>query len=118
MIPGDCAGSAAERPPRDRAAALAAAACLAALLLHAYTAARPSLWTDDFTILLGSWTWADTRANLWLPLNEHVSPPTRLTTYAVVELAGRPSNLPAASMVVPRLALAAAVLLTYVFVRR
>ena len=106
-------------PPRDRAPLLlGGAACAAAVALYAYTFWRPSLLQDDFQILAASRTWPLTRANLWVPNNEHAMPLGRLLTFAVVEAAGRATRFPLAAAVVGPAALVAAMLLTYRFVRR
>jgi hypothetical protein len=112
----------ADLPPpaaRWRVPAVLLALCAAALSLHLTSLFHPRLLYDDFDILLASWTWADTRANLWEPMNEHSWPLTRLTTAAVVEATGhRQSWLPLAAAIPGRVALVAGLLLTFRFVAR
>ena len=112
----------AELPPapsRWRAPLVLSALCAAALSLHLTSLFHPQLLYDDFEILLASWTWADTRANLWEPMNEHSWPLTRLTTSALVAATGhRQTWLPLAAALPARLALVAALLLTFRFVAR
>jgi hypothetical protein len=76
------------------------------------------LYCDDFQILLRSWTWSATQANLWQPANEHVMPLGRLTTWVVVQLAGRPSGLPGVTALQGPLAVLVGMWLVYLFVRR
>jgi hypothetical protein len=76
------------------------------------------LLIDDFQIVVASWTWHDALANLWLPQNEHSIPLSRLSTWALMQLASRPTNLPLVLALQGPLALVAAVVLVYVFVRR
>jgi hypothetical protein len=97
---------------------LAGAACAAAVALYAYTFWRPSLLQDDFQILAASRTWPLTRANLWVPNNEHAMPLGRLLTFAVIEAAGRATRFPLAVALVGPVALLVAMPLTYRFVRR
>jgi len=104
---------------RLRVRGVLAALCAAALSLHLTSLFHPQLLYDDFEILLASWTWADTRANLWQPMNEHSWPLTRLTTAAVVEASGhRQTWLPVLAAIPGRLALVFALLLTFRFVSR
>jgi hypothetical protein len=91
---------------------------LLAVALYARPISRPMLVQDDFQILARSWTWEKTCAGLWVPNNEHAMPLGRLLTYAVVRLAGRPSALPRAAVLVGPLALLAGMALTYLLVRR
>jgi len=93
-------------------------ACLAALALHARSLCCPYLYWDDFEILLQSYTWQETRAHLWVPVNEHCWPLTRLGTWALVSAADRPRAVPWAAMVQARVVLVAGLVLLYVFVRR
>ncbi len=97
---------------------LTAAACGAAVSLYVYTFWRPALMQDDFEILAQSVTWERTWAGLWIPQNEHAMPLGRLLTYALLQLAGRPSNYPLAAALVGPAALVVAMLLTARFVRR
>jgi hypothetical protein len=73
---------------------------------------------DDFQILSQSWTWERTWANLWVPQNEHAMPLGRLLTFAVVSLAGRPTALPFAAVLVGPLSLLLGLPLVYRFVHR
>jgi hypothetical protein len=73
---------------------------------------------DDFQILVGSWTWRDTWANLWLPHNEHSMPLGRLSTWLLALIAGRPTMVPLTLALQGPLALLTAVLLVYLLVRR
>ena len=72
-------------------------ACLAAFALYAYPTSRPLLMVDDFQILLRSWTWRLTWENLWQPSNEHTMPLGRLSTWALVQIAGKPTAVPLAA---------------------
>lgn len=106
-------------PSRWRVRGVLAALCVAALALHLPSFRDPQLIYDDFDILLASWTWPDTVANLWEPMNEHSWPLTRLTTAAVVEASGhRQTWLPLLAAIPGRVALVLALLLTYRFVSR
>jgi len=73
---------------------------------------------DDFSILARSLTWATTCANLWIPANEHAMPLGRLSTWCLVQLAGRPTWFPAVSAWQGPLSALAAMGLLYLFVRR
>jgi hypothetical protein len=97
---------------------LGVAACVAALALHAYTIARPMLYFDDFVILRQSYTWQSAWDGLWLPQNEHTMPLGRLSTWALIQLAGRPSALPLVAALQGPLAVVAGMGLLYRFVRR
>ncbi len=101
-----------------RPSRLLALACAACLGLYAAPLWRAAIWQDDFAILARSWTARRTAENLWVPNNEHVMPLGRLLAYALVRLAGRPTNLPRAAALIGPAALLAGLLLTYVFVRR
>jgi len=93
-------------------------ACLAALGVHARSLWNPVLFADDFGILLQSYTWAEAWANLWTPVNEHSWPLTRLATWALIQVAGRPTALPLVLAVQARLVQLACMVLVYLFVRR
>jgi hypothetical protein len=93
-------------------------ACVAALILHTPPLLRPGLFYDDFQMVRASWTWQDARDNLWQPHNEHAMPLGRLTTWALVVFAGRPTNLPLVTALQGPLALLASMGLAYLFVRR
>jgi hypothetical protein len=99
-----------------RALVLPACACAAALCLHAYPLTHPILVDDDIQIVAASWTWKATWTNLWVPSNEHAMPLGRLSTWALVQLAGRPSLLPSVTAMQGPLALLLAMGLVYVFV--
>jgi hypothetical protein len=92
--------------------------CIAALGIHIRSLCCPLLYYDDYDILLRSFTWADTCANLWVPVNEHSWPLTRFGTWAVIQAAGRPTALPLAAAVYGRLMLVVGLVLLYLFVRR
>src|SRR5262249_48354282 len=76
---------------------LGALAGLAALGVHGLSLYHPLLYTDDFDILRKSLTWADARANLWVPVNEHTCPLTRLSNWLLIQAAGRLTALPLAA---------------------
>jgi hypothetical protein len=103
---------------RRTAAFLTGAAFLAALALYAYALLFPVLSQDDFQILAQSWTWRKTVDGLWTPNNEHAMPLGRLLTFAVVQLAGRPTALPFAGVLTGAVGLLIGMALTYAFVRR
>jgi hypothetical protein len=94
------------------------AICLASLALYAKFIANPFLAMDDFQILVRSWTWQRTWDELWVPANEHAMPAGRLTTWALVRLAGRASAVPTLAAWQGPLAVLAGVFLLYLFVRR
>jgi hypothetical protein len=97
---------------------VAGVAFLAALLVHLPALYRPLLLQDDFEILRASWTWDATRENLWVPAQEHIMPPGRLTTWLVVHGAGRMTNLPLLAALHGFGALWAGMTLVYLFLRR
>jgi hypothetical protein len=101
-----------------RVAFWARTACDVTFLLNVAAVLRPMLLIDDFQIVVGSWTWHDALANLWLPQNEHAMPLGRLSTWALARLAGPQTNLPLALALQGPLALLGAVVLLYLFVRR
>jgi hypothetical protein len=90
----------------------------AALVLNLYPVLRPVLYGDDFEILVRSWTWERTQATFWEPQNEHAMPLGRLSTRALVLLAGRPTWLPLAAELQGIVAHLAAMGLLYLFVSR
>src|SRR5262245_55477590 len=94
------------------------ATCTAGFTLYAKWVVQPYLLADDFQILLRSWTWREAWDNLWVPANEHAMPLGRLTTAALVQLAGRFSRVPYLTAWQGPLAILAATLLLYLFVRR
>jgi hypothetical protein len=91
---------------------------LASALLYLQPTLRSSLQVDDFQILAGSWTWERTYASLWVPQNEHAMPLGRLTTWALVQIAGRQSAMPLLCSLHGPLALLLGIPLLYLFVRR
>jgi hypothetical protein len=91
---------------------------LAILVLNAFPVIRPVLVGDDLEILVRSWTWDRTQQTIWEPQNEHAMPLGRLSTRALVLLAGRPTRLPLAASLPGPLAQLLAVYLLYVFVLR
>jgi hypothetical protein len=101
-----------------RVAALGTAACAATLLLYLYPILCPLILYDDFQVLQASWTGPSTRANVWLPQNEHAMPLGRLSTRLLVLLAGRLTALPRLTALQGPLALIAGSWLVYAFVRR
>jgi MFS family permease len=104
--------------PRRHDAVLTVAVFLAALLLYARPLALPVLAQDDFQILSQSWTWQKTVDGLWTPNNEHAMPLGRLLTFAVVQLAGRPTALPFFGVLTGIVGVWIGMALTCVFVRR
>jgi hypothetical protein len=106
------------RPGRRYVLAVLTATCAAGLALYARWVVRPYLAIDDFQILVRSWTWRRTWDELWVPANEHAMPVGRVTTWALVQLAGRASAVPYLTAWQGPLAVLAAVLLLYLFVRR
>lgn len=101
-----------------QALAVAALTLVAALGLHAYPVCRPWLFDDDFAILAASHTWTSTRSNLWMPWNDHPMPLGRITTWALVQVADRPTQLPFAAALQGPLAIMIALALLYRFVRK
>lgn len=97
---------------------LAGLLCLLAIVLHLPQLCRPVLIYDDFQILAQSFTWDATWNNLGLPHNEHVMPLGRLSTWLLVQLAGRASALPLAAGLQGPLAVVAGMLLLFLFVGR
>lgn len=92
--------------------------CAVALGLHLVPITQPVLLYDDFQILQQSYTWDAAWGNLWQPHNEHVMPLGRLSTWLLIQLAGRPTLLPVLAAWQGPLALMAGMLLLYLFVRR
>lgn len=97
---------------------LGIAACLAACALHAYPILHPWLFDDDFAVWVGSLDWPTTARNLWLPWNEHAMPLGRVTTWALVQLAGKATAFPQLASLQGSAALLVAMWLVYLFVRR
>ncbi len=97
---------------------LGMAICLAALALYAYPLCYPMILYDDFQMLVPSLTWSTAWANVWVPANEHAMPLGRLSTWALVQLAGRPTAYPAVLALQGPLALLLTLGLLYQFVRR
>jgi hypothetical protein len=95
-----------------------AAVCAASVAPYARWVVRPYLFMDDFQILVRSRTWQRTWAEVWVPANEHAMPLGRLTTWALIRLAGRAGAVPQLAALQGPLALVAGVLLLYLFVRR
>jgi hypothetical protein len=92
--------------------------CLATLALRFSSLLSPGLVLDDFDILAKSWTWHVTSDNLWTPANEHSMPLGRLSTWLLIRLAGTPERVPRVVLLQGPLALLAATILLYLFVRR
>ncbi len=110
--------SLASRTARLSVLLVLAVGCAASGLLYARWISRPYLAVDDFQILLHSWTWERTGADLWVPANEHAMPLGRVSTWVLVQLAGRASALPQVAALQGPLALLLGQLLLYLFVRR
>ncbi len=91
---------------------------LASALLYLRPLLQPSLKVDDFQILVASWNWERMCASLWVPQNEHSMPVGRVTTWALIQLAGRQSALPSICSLHGPLALMLGIPLLYLFVRR
>lgn len=104
--------------PARRVAVVVAVLCVLALGLHICSILWPTLYWDDFQILAGSWTWEAAWQNLSVPFNEHVMPLGRISTWVLVQIAGRPTALPLAAALQGPLAVLGAMLLVYFFVRR
>jgi hypothetical protein len=80
---------------------------------------QPTLLVDDFQIAFRSWTWQRAWENLWVPANEHAMPLGRITTAALVSLAGgHPTSFVTLSAWQGPLALIFGMILTGVFVGR
>jgi hypothetical protein len=97
---------------------LAVLTALAAVALHLRPLIRHILVDDDIQLIVASWNWEATLQNLWVPANEHAMPLGRLSTWALVQLARRPTLLAETTATQGPLALLAAIVLVYVFVRR
>jgi hypothetical protein len=104
--------------PRQQTLILGILASGAVVAVHAYAIANPLLFDDDFALVAGSWTWQDLGANLWRPWNEHAIPLSRLTTWALVQLAGRLTLVPFLTSLQGPLAVMAGMWLVYLFVSR
>lgn len=94
------------------------AAVLGMVSLHSRPLLHPWLFDDDFALLTESWDWPRTRQNLWFPYDNNVWPLERLASYGVVRLAGRITALPRTTSLLGPIALASAMLLVYLFVKR
>ena len=97
---------------------LASLIILAAILVHIRSLLFPMLLYDDFGIVLSSWTWERTYSNLWTPVNEHSWPLTRLATYGIIQLAGRPTFFPLTAVAFSHLLQLVVMALTYRFIHR
>jgi hypothetical protein len=98
--------------------ALGVAAMLAVALLYAPWIADPHIRYDDFNFLTKSRTVADTRGNLWLPMNEHVMPLSRLAAGGLMYVVRPQSSIPLAAQVQGVVAVMLGMWLLYAFVRR
>ena len=116
-MPGETFNKMTTKPSRSQAGAwerdggvwlLLMAAILAMVAVHARPLLYPWLFDDDFALLTASWDWPTTRQNLWLPFDDNVWPLERLTSYAVVRLAGRVTALPRTTSLQGPIALALA----------
>mgnify|MGYP001036975951 CR=1 FL=1 len=103
---------------RRRVCALLLGIFAATLVVHIRSLVAPALRYDDFVIVEQSLTWAEARANLWVPVNEHCWPVFRVATWAVAWAAGGAANLPFACALAVRLMLLGTVALVYRFVAR
>ena len=97
---------------------LACAASLAVVALYAPWIAQPHLRYDDFGFLTTARTWSETRANLFVPMNEHVMPMARFAAGVLVSLTPQQSRLPAHAQIQGVLAVIAGMWLLFAFVRR
>jgi hypothetical protein len=95
-----------------------AATCAASFCLYLRWMLHPYLAVDDFQIAVRSWTWQRTWAELWVPANEHAMPLGRITTWVLVQLAGRASAVPQLAALQGPLAVLLGVLGLFVLVRR
>jgi transglutaminase-like putative cysteine protease len=93
-------------------------ALLAAWLPYLRPLFAPVMVGDDFELLSESRTWQRTVEYLWQPHNEHVMPLCRLLIFALEQLSGRLTFVPAVVTFVGPVALWLAMLLVYLFVRR
>ena len=93
------------------------AATAAVVLLYLPWQLEPHLRHDDFSFLSTSRTWTDAAANLWLPMNDHAMPISRLSAAALMSLE-RPQALPAVAQLHGLLGVIAGMWLIYAFVRR
>ncbi len=109
--PADAAG-------RRRARLLLLGIFAATLFVHVQSLVAPALRYDDFVIVEQSLTWAEARANLWVPVNEHCWPVFRVATWAAAWTAGGAANLPLACALAVRLMLLGTVALVYRFATR
>lgn len=91
---------------------------LATMSLHVICVLFPVLRYDDFRTIAQSWPWEVTRANLWMPHNEHCMPAARLLTWLLTEMAGSASALPYTMALLGPSALLLALALIHRFVRR
>ena len=107
-----------DRENRRRAFLWGSAVCVIVLAMRTPILVRPGIIIDDFQILAQSWTWEATRANLWLPANEHSMPLGRLSTWAAVRVTGRLTDTLRLLCFQGPLAVAVAAVLVYLFVRR
>lgn len=108
---------AAGEQPRGWVLACALLTIATTLALHGVAVVRPMLLYDDFEILSASWTWEQTRDNLWRPANEHTMPLGRLTTWLLCQ-AGNVTWLPYVAALHGPLAVVLGMVLVFLFVRR
>jgi hypothetical protein len=102
----------------QRPIALLAWAAVAVGVIHLGALIRPTLLFDDYDILVRSWTWADARAGLWVPQNEHAMPLGRLTTWVLVQVSPDVRYLAYLSDLQGVVGVMLALPLVYLFVRR
>lgn len=102
----------------QRTLLVAGTAALAFLLLFACPLVRPALIQDDIEILVRSVDGPTTRANLWVPANEHAMPLGRLLTWLLLRVATPPTWIPFAAVLQGVLALLAGMILLDLFVQR
>jgi hypothetical protein len=79
---------------------------------------QPMIVYDDFDIVARSVTWKRACDHLWLTQNEHAMPLGRLSTWALLQLAGRPTAYPQVIAFQGPLALLVALVLLARFVQR
>jgi hypothetical protein len=97
---------------------LGLAAGAAVVLLYLPWQLEPHIRYDDFNFLIKSRTWADAFANLWLPMNDHAMPLSRLAAAVLMSLVPGPASIPQAAQAQGLLAVIAGMWGIYLFVRR
>ena len=97
---------------------LGSLASLAVIVLYAQWTIEPHIRYDDFAFLTRSRTWNDALANLWLPMNDHAMPLSRLLAGVLMAVVPGQSLIPRAAEVQGLLAVLVGMWLVYRFVRR